>query len=101
MIEQITRNPAVEEAPLQSELMLFDPVTSRFFVLNQTMAYVWKRCDSLATVDALVGGLSEEFQGAEPVNIRDDVERALEELVTAGLVIRTGEAPVDSQGEGK
>jgi hypothetical protein len=96
MLDTIRRNPAVEEAPLQSELMLFDPATSRFFVLNRTMAYVWKRCDSDATLDALVGALGEEFDGVDADAARGDVERALDELISAGLVTRTGEPLVNS-----
>src|SRR5262245_61416944 len=40
-----SRNPGIEEAPLQEELMLFDPKSGRFYMLNPTMAFLWKRCD--------------------------------------------------------
>ena len=53
----LRRNPKVEEAPLSGELMLFEPATSRFFVLNRTMAFVWSRCDGGSTVDALLDAL--------------------------------------------
>ena len=90
MLDTIRKNPSIEEAPLQGELMLFDPASSRFFVLNATMAYVWRRCDALENVDALVGGLQEEFSGVDAAAARGDVERALEELLAAGLMTRAG-----------
>lgn len=82
----IRRNPKIEEAPLQGELMLFDPATSRFFVLNRTMAYVWQQCESRGSVNALIDGLQEGFTGTEGQPVRSDVERALQELIDAGLV---------------
>jgi hypothetical protein len=86
MIERIRKNPKIEEAPLQGELMLFDPATSRFFVLNRTMAYVWRQCESVPGVNALIDGLQEEFSEVEADVARKDVERALQELMDAGLV---------------
>jgi hypothetical protein len=96
MLDTLQRNPAVEEAPLQGELMLFDPATSRFFVLNRTMAFVWKSCDAMPTVDALIDGLQDEFAGVDSSAARSDVERALDELISAGLVTRAGMSLVNT-----
>jgi len=84
--ESLRKNPKIEEAPLQGELMLFDPVTSRFFVLNRTMAYVWRTCETARGVNALIDGLQQEFSEVEANAARRDVERALEELIEAGLL---------------
>lgn len=97
MFDTVVRKTSIEEAPLQGELMLFDPETSRFFVLNATMAFVWRRCDTLDNVDALVNGLQDDFSGVEPDAARSDVERAIDELVAAGLVTRTGAMSTASQ----
>ena len=70
----IKRNPRIEEAPLQGELMLFDPETSRFFVLNRTMAYVWRHCDGELAWSRLVKGRAEEFSGVPPAVGRYDSE---------------------------
>jgi hypothetical protein len=86
MFESLRKNPKIEEAPLQGELMLFDPATSRFFVLNRTMAYVWRTCESVRGVNALIDGLQQEFSEVEADAARKDVERALQELIEAGLV---------------
>ena len=63
----------MEEAPLQGELMLFDPGTSKFFVLNRTMSFVWRRCDGAHTVESMVADLPAEFQGVDPAAAEGDL----------------------------
>jgi hypothetical protein len=86
MDTSLRRNPRIEEAPLQGELMLFDPETSRFFVLNRTMAYVWRHCDGELAWSRLVEGLSEEFSGVPGPAAEEDLRRAVDELRGLGLV---------------
>jgi hypothetical protein len=83
---QLRRNPKIEEAPLQGELMLFNPATSQFFVLNRTMAYVWRNCQGEVAWDRLVEGLAAEFQGVEAQAAAQDLRPAVDELVGLGLV---------------
>ncbi len=83
----LRRNPKVEEAPLSGELMLFEPATSRFFVLNRTMAFVWSRCDGGSTVDALLDELEDGFEGVDRAAAQADLARAVEELRSYGLVV--------------
>jgi hypothetical protein len=92
-MDTITRNPRIEEAPLSGELMLFDPETSRFFVLNRTMAYVWRHCEGELAWNRLVSGLAEEFSGVPPSAAEADLRRAVEELRGLGLVF-DGPPPV-------
>lgn len=80
------RNPQVEEAPLSGELMLFDPARSQFFVLNRTMAFIWRRCDGAHGLDGFLAGLQEEFEGVPAEAADADVRRALGELLSLGLV---------------
>jgi hypothetical protein len=80
------RNAQIEEAPLSGELMLFDPSRAQFFVLNRTMAFIWRRCDGAQGVDGLLAGLQEEFAGVEVEAAAADLHRALGELVSLGLV---------------
>lgn len=81
------RTPGVEEAPLQGELMLFDPGTSKFFVLNRTMSFVWRRCDGAHTVESMVRDLPAEFQDVDPAAAEEDLRRAVAELDSLGLVV--------------
>lgn len=80
------RRPGVEEAPLQGELMLFDPATSRFFVLNRTMSFVWRRCDGEHTLDGMIRELASEFDGIDAVRAGEDLRQALRELDSLGLI---------------
>jgi coenzyme PQQ synthesis protein D (PqqD) len=80
------RTPGVEEAPLQGELMLFDPATSRFFVLNRTMSFVWRRCDGAHTLQGMVGELASEFDGVDAGLAEQDLSSAIRELDALGLL---------------
>lgn len=79
------RKPNVEEAPLAGELMLFDPGSSRFFVLNPTMALIWRHCDGRHTVGAMLDALVQEFGHVEATTAGADLEKALVEIVALGL----------------
>jgi len=81
------RNAKVEEAPLSGELMLFDPGSSRFFVLNQTMAFIWRRCDGQHTVATMLSQLTEEFRDVERASAESDLHQALVEMVSLGLAV--------------
>ena len=90
-----TKNAKIEEAPLQGELMLFDPESSKFYVLNRTMTFVWRRCDGSHTPEDMLEGLQQEFADVEPATAEADLRRALEELLSLGLVVdSSGVAPV-------
>ena len=78
----------MEEAPLQGELMLFDAATSRFFVLNRTMSFVWKRCDGQYTVQGMARELPSEFDDVDAANAEMDVRKALGELEALGLLVK-------------
>jgi hypothetical protein len=83
------RNPGLEKAPLQGELMLFDPATSKFFVLNRTMAFLWDRCDGDRSLAAVAEALVREFSDVEPTTVGTDLRKALGELIDLGLVVRS------------
>jgi len=89
MPELYRRNPKVEESPLQSDLMLFDPVKSQFFVLNPTMAYLWRNCDGEKNLDAVLQSVPDEFCEADPQRVATEMKAALDELVSLGLVARS------------
>ena len=86
MPELYRRNPKVEESPLQGDLMLFDPVRSQFFVLNPTMAYLWRNCDGQKNLDAVLQSVPNEFSEADPQRVATEMKTALDELVSLGLV---------------
>jgi hypothetical protein len=81
------RNPGVEEAPLQNELMLFDPTTSKFYVLNGTMAFLWRHWDETKTSDELTSLLAGHYDGADHAAVSADVASAVSELKDLGLLV--------------
>lgn len=88
----LRRNPKIEEAPLSSELMLFDPVSARFFVLNGTMAYIWRRCDGETPVERIADGLAADFEGVDRSAAQKDLNEAVEDLLAKGLLVDSGAA---------
>lgn len=67
--------------------MLFDPATSKFFVLNRTMAFLWKHCDGQRSLAVIARDLIEEFSEVEPATAERDLRDALRELADLGLII--------------
>lgn len=84
------RNPGIEEAPLQNELMLFDPASAKFYVLNATMAFVWKGCDGATNLADIACRLAEEFSGVEAEQASRDVSIAAADLASLGLLLDAG-----------
>ena len=85
-VRTLRRNPQIEEAPLETDLMLFDPASSKFYVLNRTMAFVWRECDGERTVGAILQRMTENFSGVDPASASKDLGVAVDQLVSLGLV---------------
>ena len=88
MVMVLRRNPSIEEAPLQGELMLFDPASAKFFVLNTTMAFLWRQCDGKKSLPEIATELADEFDGVDASTAAADVGTAASELSSLGLLIR-------------
>ena len=80
------RKTGVEEAALQGELMLFEPSSSRFFVLNPAMTVVWRHCDGQTAVEQAADELMRAFDGIERATALADLMEARKQLVELGLV---------------
>jgi hypothetical protein len=86
MAELYRRNPKIEESPLQGDLMLFDPVKSQFFVLNPTMAYLWRNCDGQRGFERIVESVPQAFAETDGRQVAIEIRAALDELVAHGLI---------------
>lgn len=86
-VRRLRRNPKIEEAPLQGELMLFDPTTSKFFVLNGTMAFLWRHCDGERDLVLILESLCAEFSGVDRAVAEADLRKAVEDLAGMQLLI--------------
>jgi len=82
----LQRNPKIEEAPLQQELMLFNPVSAQFYLLNSTMTYIWRNCEG-RTVDDLLAGIEEAFETAQSQPEQEEIRAALADLMSMGLLV--------------
>lgn len=71
-------------------MMLFDPERSKFFVLNRTMALVWRHCDGQHSIADAVESLCEEFTGVDMARAEADLRRAVEELLSMDLLRGSG-----------
>ena len=81
------RNPKVEEAPLQQELMLFNPESSQFYLLNATMAFIWQRCNLERPMGALIDEMAAAFEGVDSTTAASEIQHAFDEMVRLGLLI--------------
>jgi len=88
MAERYVRNPKIEEAPLGSDIMLFDPAKSQFYVLNSTMAYLWKHCEGEVDIDGLIKSVPNAFALSEGHPIDTDMKAGLEELLALGMITK-------------
>jgi hypothetical protein len=80
------RNPKLEEAPLGADLMLYDPDKSQFYVLNRTMAYLWKNCDGTNSFDKIVEAVPNVFAEADDRPVKAEMKAALDELLSLGMI---------------
>lgn len=87
MAEFYQRLARIEESPLQGDLMLFDPEKSRFFVLNSTMAYLWRNCDGATSYKKIIDSVHTDFSDADAARVANEMQTALTELITLGLVV--------------
>jgi hypothetical protein len=88
MAEHYLRNPKIEEAPLGSDIMLFDPAKSQFYVLNSTMAYLWKHCEGDVDMDGLIKSVPQSFALSEGQPVAADLKAGVEELIALGMITK-------------
>ena len=89
MTQRLRRKPSLEEAPLQGELMLFDPASANFYVLNRTMAFTWRRIEETPSAEAIAAELEKEFAGVNPKSASADIQKAIDDLLALGLLQET------------
>jgi len=88
MTERYVRNPKIEEAPLGSDIMLFDPAKSQFYVLNSTMAYLWRHCEGEFDMEGIVKSIPGEFALSDGAPVAADMKAGLDELLALGMITK-------------
>jgi hypothetical protein len=87
--DQFRRNPRIETAPLDEEVILFDPPNSKFLILNGAGSYLWERLSEPQTAEGLARSVCERFSGIELRGALSDVAEIIEQMISHELVIRS------------
>jgi hypothetical protein len=87
MHSQVSRNRAVEVAPMKDETVLFQPETSKFCLLNVTAAFVWNQLETPHAVPELAQKLCEHFDGVSSPKAVQDVEMIVNELLSLECLV--------------
>jgi hypothetical protein len=78
----------VEEAELDGELVLYNPVDHRIHHLDRTGSLVWQLLDGSATIAELIDDIAGVF-GTPPAVVEQDVRALVTELHTEGLLLNS------------
>ena len=87
MENKFRRNPRIETAPLDNELILFDPPSSKFLILNGTGSYLWERLSEPLTAVGLARSVCAHFSGIVLSKAFSDVAEIIEQMISQELVI--------------
>jgi hypothetical protein len=72
---------------LDDEWVVYDPSGERLYVMNRTAAVVWLYCTGELTLDDIVVGVLDAFEGpADSEQVAADVRRAVAEFAERGLL---------------
>ncbi len=62
------------------EALLFDPDTGKVKVLNETGKFIWNNLDGKTSTDSLVKKIQDNFDIADEKQIKEDLEKFLNDL---------------------
>ena len=80
-----------------NELLIYDASTGDVHVLNSTARAIWEACAEPQTQEQLAARLHAQFAGADPAQVRRDVETVLTEFCVKHLLACVQEATGDAQ----
>lgn len=88
MSDRYQQRASIEAAPLEDGMILLDPETNEFSVLNQTASAVWARVAQPATSEEIATEIAAQFAEVTAAAARSDVEAALRQMVERKLIAR-------------
>jgi coenzyme PQQ synthesis protein D (PqqD) len=89
MDKSYRQNVAVESSELQDELMLLEPSTGQFCVLNRVSKSIWQSLREPVTAEQIATGLARDFQGVTENRALDDVTAVLDQMRLLGLIVES------------
>ena len=85
MSDRYQQRPTVEAAPLEDGMILLDPETNQFSVLNQTASAIWASVAQPATSEEIVAEIRARFDEVDG-GVLSDVEETLRQMVERRLI---------------
>lgn len=82
---QVVASDAVATADLGGESVLLDPVSGRYFGLNEVGTRIFELLGEPRSVSSIVDVLVQEYEVSED-QLRRDVEQFVSEMMSRGLV---------------
>lgn len=87
MAAQLSRNPAVDFAPMKQESVLFQSQTNQFCLLNSTATFMWSLVERPCTVEGIASALCDHFDSVSLAEAVQDVERTANELLRLSFLL--------------
>jgi hypothetical protein len=82
------QNHAVETSPIQEELIVFNPQSGKFCILNQTSTSMWALLKHPSSAEQLAEAVTRSFGGVDIGQARHDVEIMLQDMLKLSLVVQ-------------
>jgi hypothetical protein len=86
VIQKYTRANGVDIAPMKDQMVLFNPHSNQFCVLNRTAAIVWELLETPRSIDEISIKLVENFSNAPSQTVVGDVRAMLADLEKTACV---------------
>jgi len=83
------RVAALPSETVGSDLLVVDADRDLFFSSNPVGAFIWANLDSSKSIDDLTSLIVDEFEGADPVAVKQDVQAFVDDMCEHGIVERT------------
>jgi len=83
----VRRNPEIEQAELNNELLLLNNKSNRFFVMNAAAAVIWEKLAQSVSEQDLVGELCNRFRGVTPDQALSDVKETVTSMRELDLIL--------------
>lgn len=97
MVEQTDSTPAVSGDVIFQRVsdgaILLSTDGEVYYGLNEVGARIWEGLEAAQDTNAICAALEDRYPGADPEQIRSDVDELVDELVREGLVTRSHDDP--------
>lgn len=86
MTVTVSRNSAVDFAPMKNESVLFQPQTNQFCLLNVTATFLWGQLERPCTISEIAEKVCDHFDGVSLTDAIRDVEQTVNQLLSLNFL---------------